>query len=596
MMKKKMKKGRIDFKYNLKLYFSHLKRYKTLVFVVLFFTLIAESVTILEKFLFKIVVDNGTQFTEQKLPADQFIRIMLIVAGVYAAASLTRAAAKWIYHTGINKIEGGVIADIKRKFFDYLINLDYSFHTKHKTGGMISKLARIGGAVERLSDVFIFNLAPLTFQLIATAVSSIYFGWTPLVIMLLTITVFVAYSVFLLKLQENKNIEANNAEDTEKANMADMFTNIESIKYFGKENLVKSKFRSLTEITKEKTIAFWRYYTKLDFTQSIILSVGTFLLIYFTIKAFMRGDYTIGTLVFIYTIFTSLMGNMFNFVFGIRNFYRAMADFEMLFFYAKLKNKIKDKKNAEELKIREGEIIFNNISFNYGKRKIFHNFNLVIPKNKKVALVGHSGCGKTTLVKLLYRLYDVDSGAVLIDGKNIKDLKQESLRSEMSVVPQECILFDDTVYNNVAFSKPGATREEVIRAIRFAQLDNIIKIFPNKERTIVGERGVRLSGGEKQRVSIARAILANKRVLVLDEATSSLDSQTEHEIQSDLEELMKGRTSIIIAHRLSTIMKADKIIVMKKGKIVQEGTHERLIRQPGEYKHLWGLQRGGYIK
>jgi ABC-type multidrug transport system fused ATPase/permease subunit len=273
-----------------------------------------------------------------------------------------------------------------------------------------------------------------------------------------------------------------------------------------------------------------------------------------------------------------------------------MADFEVLFFYAKLKNKIKDKKNAEELKIRDGEIVFNNISFNYGRRKIFHNFNLVIPKNKKVALVGHSGCGKTTLVKLLYRLYDVDSGAILIDGNNIKDFKQESLRSEMSIVPQECILFDDTVYNNVAFSKQGATKEEIMKAIRFAQLDKIIKNFPNKEKTIVGERGVRLSGGEKQRVSIARAILANKKVLVLDEATSSLDSQTEHDIQSDLEELMQGRTSIIIAHRLSTIMKADKIIVMKNGKIVQEGTHQQLIKKEGEYRHLWGLQKGGYIK
>jgi len=184
----------------------------------------------------------------------------------------------------------------------------------------------------------------------------------------------------------------------------------------------------------------------------------------------------------------------------------------------------------------------------------------------------------------------------LIDGRNIKSFKQESLRSELSVVPQECVLFDDTIYNNISFSNPKTPRKKVLQAIKFAQLNKIIKIFPKKENTVVGERGVKLSGGEKQRVSIARAILANKKVLVLDEATSSLDSKTEYEIQKDLQKLMKGRTSIIIAHRLSTIMKADKIIVMKQGKIVQKGTHKQLINQRGEYKKLWNLQKGGYIK
>ena len=193
-------------------------------------------------------------------------------------------------------------------------------------------------------------------------------------------------------------------------------------------------------------------------------------------------------------------------------------------------------------------------------------------------------------------MYDPNSGQILIDGKDIRDFNQESLREEMAIVPQECILFDDTIYNNIAFSNPLAKREEVYRAIRFAQLDKIIEKFPKKDKTIVGERGVKLSGGEKQRVSIARAILADKKVLVLDEATSSLDSQTEYEIQQDLKRLVKDRTTIIIAHRLSTIMNADQIVVMDKGKIVQQGTHKELISQEGQYKKLWNLQKGGYIK
>ena len=200
------------------------------------------------------------------------------------------------------------------------------------------------------------------------------------------------------------------------------------------------------------------------------------------------------------------------------------------------------------------------------------------------------------MIKLLYRFYDVDQGSVLIDGKDIRILKQESLRSELSIVPQECVLFDDTIYNNIAFSNPKANKEQVMKAIKSAQLDMIINTFPDKEKTIVGERGVRLSGGEKQRVSIARALLANKKVLVLDEATSSLDSKTESDIQKDLQHLMKGRTTIIIAHRLSTIMNADKIIVLDKGKIVQQGAHQELIKQDGVYKKFWNLQKGGYLK
>jgi ATP-binding cassette subfamily B protein len=197
---------------------------------------------------------------------------------------------------------------------------------------------------------------------------------------------------------------------------------------------------------------------------------------------------------------------------------------------------------------------------------------------------------------LLYRLYNLNSGEILIDGKDIKYFKQETLRSELSIVPQECVLFDDTIFNNIKFSKPDASRKEVMDAIKFAQLDRVINKFPKKENTIVGERGVKLSGGEKQRVSIARAILANQKVLILDEATSSLDSETEHEIQKDLKKLLEGRTSIIIAHRLSTIMNADKIVVMKNGKIVQIGKHSELIRKSGEYKQLWDLQKGGYIE
>ena len=273
-----------------------------------------------------------------------------------------------------------------------------------------------------------------------------------------------------------------------------------------------------------------------------------------------------------------------------------MADFEDLFMYEKFENEIKDKPDAEDLKIEKGEIEFKDVTFGYHKRNVIDKVNLHINPGEKVALVGHSGSGKTTLVKLLYRFYDVNSGKISIDGKDIRDVNQESLRSELSIVPQEAILFDDTIYNNIAFSNLRAKRAEVLAAMKFAQLDKLIDNLPKKERTIVGERGVKLSGGEKQRVSIARAILADKKILVLDEATSALDSKTEYEIQKDLKKLMEGRTSIIIAHRLSTIMGADKIVVTDNGKIVQMGKHNDLIKKRGVYRELWDLQKGGYIE
>jgi ATP-binding cassette subfamily B protein len=495
-----------------------------------------------------------------------------------------------------NILDSSLILDLKNKFFNHIIGLDHEFHVTHKTGSLISKLTRGANAIERMTDNFIFNIFPLIFQTIIASASIIYFSFAPAIAILLTAGCFIVLSFYMQKKQEPSNILANQTEDLEKGITADFFTNIDPIKYFGKEDFIKQKHKKLTENTKRNFLKYWNHIRWLSAGQSLILSIGTFAILYFPIKEFLAGTMTLGTLTFIYTVYIGMIGNMFGFVHGIRDYYRAMADFQELFDYGKIQKQIKDKPNAKNLEIKNGTVELKNLNFSYGRRKIFKNFNLKIPKNKKIALVGHSGCGKTTLVKLLYRMYDIDSGTILIDGKDIRNIKQESLRNEMSMVPQEAVLFDDTIYNNVAFSKPKATKEEILNAIRFAQLDKIIKDFPNKEKTIVGERGVRLSGGEKQRVSIARAILANKKILVLDEATSSLDSETEFEIQKDLKNLMQGRTSIIIAHRLSTIMHADVIVVMQKGQIVQMGTHNQLISQPGEYKKLWNLQKGGYIK
>jgi len=428
------------------------------------------------------------------------------------------------------------------------------------------------------------------------AASIMYFRFIPAIVVIFVAALFIGYSLVINKFREESQVEANLREDVEKGTISDIFMNIDSIKYFGKEYRIKGRYHKLSKKTRDGWIKTWDYFRLLDAGHAFVLALGMFFIVYFPVMSFLNGEMTLGTLVFIEGTYVLFIGPLFGFVYGIRGFYQSMADMESIFYYSKLENDVKDSTHAKDLKIRRGEIEFRNVSFKYKRKWIFKNFNLKIPADKKFALVGPSGSGKSTLLKLLYRLYDIQKGEILIDGKNIKDFKQESLRSELSIVPQECVLFDDTIYNNIRFSRPGADRKEVFKAIKFAQLDKIIKNFEKKEKTIVGERGVKLSGGEKQRVSIARALLANKHVLVLDEATSALDSETEHEIQKDLEHLMKGRTSIIIAHRLSTIMKADSIVVLDKGKIVQQAKHGQLIRKPGLYKRLWNLQKGGYLK
>jgi ATP-binding cassette, subfamily B, heavy metal transporter len=590
------KKRKINFKYNLKQYFDFLRKYKLQAWGLLLVVIITESLFVVDKFLFKRIVDDGEMFLSGTLGQSVFVNVLLIIAAIFLGIIVVRSITKWIAETILIKLEANLIKDLKKKYFDHIVGLSHDFHTTHKTGSLISRLGRGAHAIEGMTDTLLYNFAPLVLQLVLVSISLAIFTLAPAIVLFFVAVVFIGFSYHIQRLQAPYKLAHVEAEDIEKGLFADIFTNIDSIKYFGKERLIKKKFEKAINLTRGRLIKNYNYYRWMVAGQIFILGLGTLFLIYFPIKQFLAGQITLGTLVFVYSIYGNVVGHLFGFVWGMRNFYRIMADFQDLFEYGKLSNDIKDKPHAKELEVKSGEIEFRNVDFSYGKRKLFKNFNLKIKPNEKVALVGHSGCGKTTIVKLFNRFYDVKKGGILIDGEDIREFKQESLRGETGIVPQECILFDDTVYNNIKFSNPTATRKEVSNAIKLSQLDEVIRNFPKKENTVVGERGVKLSGGEKQRVSIARAILANKKVLVLDEATSALDSETEVKIQRALQNLLKGRTSIIIAHRLSTIMNADRIVVLGKGKIIEQGSHNELIRKNGEYKKLWNLQKGGYLE
>lgn len=572
-----------------------MKPYWFLVVLLILIVLAKESARLLDKFFFTIIIDQGALYANHTLAYTAFVAVLVSVAIAYACTTLAKTIGNWMQIHLLNKIESQSIFDLKRTYFNHILHLSHNFHTTHKTGSLIARLGRGAGAMERMMDFIGFNIAPLFLQMILVSVAFATFNLQTAAIILITVLTFVGYTLLIQKLQEPARTAENKAEDQEKAVLGDMFTNIDSIKHYGKETYVKAKYRAYTETTKQALLRNWNWGRWNDAGHNLILALGTFFVLLIPIQQFLAGTITVGSLVFIYATYVDLFANMYGFSHGIRGFYRSMADFQDLFEYGKVENEIKDLPNAQKLRVHKGAIEFKDVTFSYNKRPIFKNFSLDIKPNEKVALVGHSGSGKSTFVKLLYRLYDLDKGSILIDGTNITAVQQESLRSELAIVPQEAVLFDDTIYNNILFSHPSATRKEVLAALKFAQLDKVISSFPQKEHTIVGQRGVKLSGGEKQRVSIARAILANKKILVMDEATSSLDSQTEHDIQADLKRLLEGRTAIIIAHRLSTVMHADKIIVMDKGAIVQMGTHRQLIKQTGRYRELWNLQKGGYI-
>ena len=595
--KKKTKKKNIDYKYNLKEYFGFVKRHRFLFGLMILGVIIAEALYVADKFLYKRLIDDAELFVAGNMLQNVFVQIALVIAGIYLGIVILRTFFSWMNGFLLSVIEPKLIYDLKQKYFNHILRLSHKFHAEHKTGSLISRLGRGAGAIESMTDLFAFQISPLILQFIMVFTSIAFFTWESAIVLLVVVVSFSVYSLYLQRLQKDAQVQWNKSKDKESGFIADVLTNVESVKYFGEEKRIGSRFDRLARQTRNHTRRYWSYFAKMGLGQILILGLGLLGLIYFPMKDFIAGDITLGTIVFIYSLYGNVAHNLFRFVWGIRSYYRSMADFQDLFDYGKETNDIKDKPGAKEINIKKGSIDFEKINFSYGeKKRILKNFDLKIKPNEKVAFVGHSGSGKTTIVKLLNRLYDVDSGFILIDGIDVRDVKQESLRNETGIVPQEPILFDDSIYNNIKFARPEAPRREIMRAIKLAQLDKIVKGFPKKENTIVGERGVKLSGGEKQRVSIARAILANKKILVLDEATSALDSQTEYEIQKALEKLLEGRTSIIIAHRLSTIMKADRIIVMDKGRIVEQGSHNQLLLRRGEYYKLWKMQSGGYIQ
>ncbi len=594
----------IDMKYNLKVLWSFLRKYKLIFFGTIGFIFMNEVVTFFDNFIFKYLVDKATLFTNEQIAAELFAKIVLITIIIFLGLRLVGALFWFIILHLINRLETNLMSDIEKKSFWHIINLSYLFHLNKKTGSIISQFTRGVNKVESFADAFIFNFVPVTFRIIISVGVIFYFDKTTALILTIMTALFIIFGIKITNIQKVPQNIANYREDILKQNLSDVFLNIETVKYFGKEKSTFNYFTNLSQKLKKSRLKFFDYFRWHAGIQTTILGVGITLILYFSFNGFLNGKMTLGSITLIYAAIWKLIPQLFGLIHGYRQFIRSSIDVNALFKMFKEKNEVVDVPQAKDIKIDEGKVEFDHVSFTYPKTRtmknrqeaVLNNFSIKIRKNSKVALVGPSGGGKTTVIKLLYRLFDLDSGKIVIDDQDISKITQKSLRNSMSIVPQEPILFDNTINFNIAYANPKASRKDLWKAIRFAQLDQFIKNLPSQEKTIVGERGVKLSGGEKQRVSIARAILADKKILILDEATSALDSETEMEIQKDLEKLMKGRTTIMIAHRLSTIMKADIIVVIDKGRIVEVGSHKELTnKRGGLYQRLWGLQQGGWL-
>ena len=602
-----LKKYEVNHKYNIKILWSYLRQSKKMLFWIVLLLLGIELLSFTDNFVFKFLIDKATELGLGELAKEQFLEFMFILLVIYF---VLRGVFSPIFHfiriRLFNRLEGDLMSNLEKDSFWHVMTRSYDFHLNKKTGSIISQMTRGVSKIETMLDAFMFNFFPTLFRVLISIGVIIYFDITTAIILGIMVLLFVLVGVYITEKQKKPQNEANYQEDLLKQNVGDVFTNIETVIYFGKESRTQSYYSNISNLLKKSRIKFWDYFSWYVLIQSVIITIGIVFIFYFTFTGFVEGRITLGTIALIYSAIFRLLPFLFNMMQGYRMFIRSSVDVSALFEMFKVEKKVVDVPRAKKINVKEGEINFDQVYFTYPENilnskakqleKVLKNFNLKIKKNSKVALVGPSGGGKSTVIKLLYRLFDINEGQITIDGQDISKVTQESLRNGMSIVTQEPILFDNTIYFNIAYANPKAKKKEVWKAIKFAQLDKLIANLPYGERTIVGERGVKLSGGEKQRVSIARAILADKKILVLDEATSALDSETEKEIQRDLEKLMRGRTTIMIAHRLSTIMKADVIIVLDNGKIVEKGNHRELAnKRGGLYKRLWGLQQGGNL-
>ncbi len=476
---------------------------------------------------------------------------------------------------------------------EHLHNLSLRFHLERKTGALSSDLQRGAASLSSLLNYFIFSIIPVSveFLLVAGYLFTLYDSVFT-VIIIISVTVYIAFTFKVMNWRVEYRHEMNRLESQANNEAIDSLINYETVKYFNNEQLEASRCNNTLDKWEDKAVLSQFSMSALNFGQGAIIAVAITFIMFFAANQVVQNQMSLGELVMVNTFLLQLFIPL-NFLGVIyRSIRYSLADMDRLVKLLEQEPEIKNAPQAKPLEIKQGEVRFEQVKFAYQpERQILHDVDFTIEPGQKVAVVGHSGAGKSTLARLLFRFYDVTGGRITVDGQDIREVTQESLRRAIGIVPQDTVLFNDTIYYNLAYAKPQAAREEVINAAKKAHIHEFIESLPERYDSVVGERGLKLSGGEKQRVAIARTILKAPKILIFDEATSALDTKSEQAILKELKTTAEHHTTLVIAHRLSTIVDADRILVLEQGRVVEHGSHEQLLEKQGVYAQMWALQQ-----
>ena len=573
-----------------KLILPYLFEFKNRIAFAMLCLILTKVASVYLPFILKDIVDT----LDANVPDN--LQVAIVPLGLVAAYGMTRLAIvvfAEIRDTLFGRVTERAIRRIGLKVFRHLHALDLDFHLNRQTGGLSRDIERGTTGISFLMRFMVFNIVPtlLEITMVVTILFVNYGIWFAL-ITLGSIVLYIIYSVYATELRTRYVRAANTADSSSNTRAIDSLLNYETVKYFTNEEFEAKAYDKQLSTWEQAKIKNRLSLFALNGGQAFIIAVAMTSMLALAAVKVSEEEMTLGDFVlinaFMMQIFMPL--NFLGFVY--REIKGSLANIENFFGLLAKSPKVQDAPNAMKLAIKEGTINFENIEFSYHeKRKIIKNISFQVNGGEKVAVVGTSGSGKSTLVKLLFRFYDVSSGNIFIDGQNVSEVSQNSLRQHIGIVPQDTVLFNDSLFANVQYGDPDASHAQVMAAIEMAHLTQFVASLPDGVETKVGERGLKLSGGEKQRVAIARTILKNPTILVFDEATSSLDSQSEQAILTAINEVAKNRTSLVIAHRLSTIIDSDNIIVMNEGIIVEQGNHHQLLALNGKYSKMWQLQQ-----
>ena len=551
---------------------------------------LSKVVTVLTPYAFKYATDALTSTGSAILAALSAVLFLVIAYGMGRVMMVVLAQLR---DAVFAKVSQRAVRELAVRTFRHLHALSLKFHLERRTGGLSRVMSRGITGIDTVLRFSLFNTFPTVLEIgLVAGVLSWSFGWLYAVVILVTVVCYVSFTYIATERRIAIRRVMNEADNDAGTKAIDSLLNFETVKYFGNEGHEAARYSKSMEVYEKAAVKNWVSLAYLNAGQAIIYSVGLTVVMAMSVVAIRGGQGTVGDFVMINALMIQLYMPL-NFIgSSYREIKQGLIDVEQMFSLLKVNAEIKDKPGANPLLVDNAEVVFDNVNFAYdAERPILKGLSFRVPPGKTVAIVGPSGAGKSTISRLLYRFYDVRSGRVLIDGQNITDVTQKSLRAAIGMVPQDTVLFNDTIRYNIRYGRPDATDAEVEAAAKLAQIHDFVLSLPRGYEAMVGERGLKLSGGEKQRVSIARTILKGPPILILDEATSALDTFTEHQIQAALKTVSKDRTTLVIAHRLSTVVDADEIIVLDHGSVAERGTHEKLLKKNGIYASMWDRQR-----